>query len=105
VSVKSATVRRYPGGPTFTRRAHSRTIDKQPNLAGGATPGQRFWIESLVGLPPLQRKQTRQFTFIGPVFALKEFFKAEGLPGSTLRTPGGRAIPLEGPERPDGSVP
>lgn len=98
VSVRSTTVRRYPGGPTFTRRAHTRTVDSEKGLAGGATPGQRFWIERDEGLPGFTEKKTSQFTFVGPVFALKRWVRANGTPGHKLRTPGGRAIEITAPD-------
>lgn len=94
VSVKAVQVKRYPGGPTFNRKGHTRTIDKNRGIAGGPTPGRRFWVERQEGIGPLAREVRRQFTFTGPVYALKAYARAELLPGSTLRTPGGRAIPI-----------
>lgn len=97
-NVKSVSVRRYPGGPTFTRAGHARTFDKNLGISGGATPGRRFWVERQEGIGPLARKVVRQFTFTGPVYALKAYARAELLPGSVLRTPGGRAIPINAPD-------
>ena len=79
-------------------------VDTAQGIAGGATPGQRFWIEREEGLPGFTSKKVSQFTFVGPVFALKRWVRANGTPGHVLRTPGGRAVPIEPPSGGGGGV-
>lgn len=92
VDVKTTTVRKYPGGPTYTRKSHKRKIDKTQGLNRSALPGRRFWVEVFEGIGPLREKKVFQFNFQGPWQALKVYLKGELTPGQVARSPSGRSV-------------
>lgn len=93
VRVEQHTVRRYPGDPGYTRKAHNRTFDPDIGLQGGITPGRPFWIEDFVLTDDLAAIgiDSYQFSLQGPFYALKAYCRANATQDFRLRTAGGRA--------------
>lgn len=99
IDVPQQVVRRYPGDPGFTRRAHKRRYTPDTGIKRGTTPGAPFYIEEETldaGTLEMVWVAT-QFTHTGPKMALRAYCKANAKTDFRLRVSSGRLTDIVKP--------
>jgi hypothetical protein len=96
-TVRSTTVRRYPGDPNpFTRKSYSRTVRPAGARTNGTTPGRRMWCE--LRAPKVgggTAITSYQFTFTGPFTALRLKAESDAPSDFTIRNASGVAYDIK----------
>jgi hypothetical protein len=92
IQMPQMTVKRYPGDPGFTRRAHQRRYSPNTGLKRVTTPGKIFHCEQKVldvGSMKIEWDAT-QFTHTGPIMALRAYARSNAAEDFRLRWASGR---------------
>ena len=102
IDVPQQVVRRYPGDPGFTRKAHKRRYTPDTGIKRGTTPGAPFYCELQTldaGTGEIVYVAT-QFTHTGPKFALRAYAKSNAAQNFRLRVSSGRLTEIVKPGSP-----